>query len=277
MLILGTHMSSARGLARLGREALAIGANSAQFFLRNPRGFRAKPPDEANFKDFDKLMRAHDFGPVIAHAPYTFNPCSPEARVRELALEMAADDLAKMEHLPGNYYNVHPGTHGGQKLEIALGQIATTVSKLLAEQPATIILLETMSGKGTEVGWKFEELAEIIARVEHKGRVGICFDACHLYSAGYDIVHDLDGVLSEFDRLVGLERLKAFHLNDSLNPFGSRKDRHAVIGQGHIGLEPVLRIINHPSLEGLVFITETPLEPADHLIEIKTLRESYCR
>lgn len=265
-------MSIAKGYAHMGKETLAIGANTLQFFARNPRGAKARALDEADLAAFREMFAPDKIRCIVAHAPYTMNACSADEHLRELAVEMMKGDLKVMEYLPGNYYNFHPGSHVGQGLEIATEQIAEALNKVLYPEMQTTVLLETMAGKGTEVGRTFEELAAIIEKVELKDKVGVCMDSCHMWDAGYDIVEDMDGVLQEFDRIVGLEKLKAFHLNDSMNPKGSHKDRHALIGEGFIGAEGIHRIINHPQLQKLPFLLETPTDTAGHAIEIATLK-----
>jgi len=275
MLIIGTQLSSGKGLARLGWEAVAIGANTFQFFLRNPRGTKAKPLDAADVGRLLAIMAENGFGPIIAHSPYTLNACSRDPHLRELSAEMFADDLERMQHLPGNFYNMHPGSRTGQPLSEAVNFIAGMLNNTIDRHHDTTVLLETMSGKGSEVGSSFEELAEIIAKVGMNDKIGICFDACHLWDSGYDIVDDLDGVLTRFDNIIGLQRLKAFHINNSKNPLGAGKDRHAPIGEGFIGLEGIVAIINHPQLKHLPFITETPIEVEAHKLEIALLKSKY--
>lgn len=267
-LILGCHLSSSKGFLALGRNALHIGANTFQFFTRNPRGSKAKPLDLPDAQALRTLMAAHGFGPVLAHAPYTLNACSADARVREFAFETMADDLSRMEALPGNFYNLHPGSHVGQGAEAGISLIANTLNQILWPEQATTILLETMAGKGSEVGHTFEELAAILDKVRLNEKVAVCLDTCHVWDGGYDIVHDLDGVLAQFDRVIGLNKLKALHVNDSLNPCGARKDRHAQIGEGHIGAEAFARIAQHPVLAGLPKILETPNDDAGWAREI---------
>ena len=254
----GCHLSSSAGFLAMGNTALALGADTFQFFTRNPRGGRAKALDPEDAAALAALMRAHCFGPVIAHAPYTINPCSAEPRTREFARETMADDLLRLEVLPGNYYNVHPGSHVGQGTEAGIALIAETLNAILTPDGRTTVLLETMAGKGTEIGGRFEELREILDRVDAGARMGVCLDTCHVYDAGYDIAGDLDGVLTEFDRVIGLSRLRALHLNDSKNPFGSHKDRHEKRGQGSLGAEAFRRIVRQPALHGLPMVLETP-------------------
>ncbi|HIT53519.1 MAG TPA: deoxyribonuclease IV [Candidatus Fimivicinus intestinavium] len=272
-LFLGCHLSSSRGFLALGKTALRIGANTFQFFTRNPRGSRAKPLDEEDAHALRELMAEHGFGKLIAHAPYTLNACSADARVREFALETMADDLLRMESLPGNFYNFHPGSHVGQGTEQGIALIAEALNRILRPEQKTIVLLETMAGKGSEVGRRFEELREILDRVELRDHLGVCMDICHVFDAGYDIVNDLDGVLAVFDRVIGLQRLCALHLADSRNPLGSGKDRHAPIGEGQIGLPAFARIVRHPMLSGLPMCLETPCDEQGHAREIQLLRE----
>ena len=256
----------------MGNTALALGADTFQFFTRNPRGGRAKALDPEDAAALAALMRAHCFGPVIAHAPYTINPCSAEPRTREFARETMADDLLRLEVLPGNYYNFHPGSHVGQGTEAGIALIAETLNAILTPDGRTTVLLETMAGKGTEIGGRFEELREILDRVDAGARMGVCLDTCHVYDAGYDIAGDLDGVLTEFDRVIGLSRLRALHLNDSKNPFGSHKDRHEKLGQGSLGAEAFRRIVRHPALHGLPMVLETPNDLPGYAAEIAFLR-----
>lgn len=268
----GCHLSSSAGFLAMGNTALALGADTFQFFTRNPRGGRAKALDPEDAAALAALMRAHCFGPVIAHAPYTINPCSAEPRTREFARETMADDLLRLEVLPGNYYNFHPGSHVGQGTEAGIALIAETLNAILTPDGRTMVLLETMAGKGTEIGGRFEELREILDRVDAGARMGVCLDTCHVYDAGYDIAGDLDGVLTEFDRVIGLSRLRALHLNDSKNPFGSHKDRHEKLGQGSLGAEAFRRIVRHPALHGLPMVLETPNDLPGYAAEIAFLR-----
>ncbi len=276
MFYIGCHLSASDGFLAMGRTALSIGANTFQFFTRNPRGSKAKAIDPADVAAFLALAAENEFGTLVAHAPYTINPCSKDEHTREFARMTLADDLKRMEHLPGNVYNFHPGSHTGQGMETGIGQIAETLNAILTPGLRTTVLLETMSGKGSEVGSRFEELREIIDRVALSDKLGVCLDTCHVSDAGYDIADDLDGVLTEFDRVIGLERLKAVHINDSLNPRGSHKDRHARIGEGCLGAEALGRVVRHPALQGLPFVLETPNELAGYAREIallKALRE----
>lgn len=276
MRYIGCHLSSSAGFAAMGRTALSIGANTFQFFTRNPRGSRAKPVDPADVAAYLALAAKAGLGAILAHAPYTINPCSKDERTREFARLTLADDLRRMEYLPGNLYNFHPGSHTGQGLETGITQIADTLNAILTPAMHTTVLLETMSGKGSEVGSRFEELREIIDRVALSDKLGVCLDTCHVSDAGYDIADDLDGVLTEFDRIIGLGRLKAVHINDSLNPRGAHKDRHARIGEGCLGAEALGRVVRHPALQGLPFVLETPNELPGYAREIallKALRE----
>lgn len=272
-LFLGCHLSSSKGFLALGKTALRIGANTFQFFTRNPRGSKAKTLDLADAQALRELMAEHGFGKIIAHAPYTLNACSADAHVREFALETMADDLIRMEALPGNFYNFHPGSHVGQGAERGIILIADTLNAILRQEQSTTVLLETMAGKGSEIGRRFEELREILDRVELGDKMGVCMDICHVFDAGYDIVDDLDGVLAQFDRVIGLERLCAVHLADSRNPLGSAKDRHAPIGKGQIGLDAFRRIVRHPVLSKLPMCLETPHDEEGHAREIELLRE----
>lgn len=275
MIKIGCHLSSSKGFLHMGQEAVSIGANTFQFFTRNPRGSKAKPLDMEDIHAFRQFAEEHGIPVILAHAPYTLNPCSGTERTREFAFETMEDDLKRMEYLPGNYYNFHPGSHVGQGSEEGVRQIAEVLNHILWPEQTTTVLLETMSGKGTEVGRYFEELHEIIERVELESHVGGCLDTCHVYDAGYDIVQNLDGVIAEFDRIIGLDRLKAIHINDSKNPFESHKDRHEKIGEGALGLEAFVRIINHPNLRELPFYLETPNELTGYAREIKLLKENY--
>ncbi|MHA5219687.1 deoxyribonuclease IV [Dysosmobacter sp. Phy] len=271
---IGCHLSSSKGFAAMGRQALELGADTFQFFTRNPRGSRAKDLDEADAAALTALMAEHRFAPVVAHAPYTLNLCGAREENRAFALETMADDLRRLEHLPGQLYNFHPGSHVGQGEEIGTALIAAGLNVLLRPDQTTTVLLETMSGKGSEVGGSFESLRAILDRVELGEKVGICLDTCHVWDAGYDIAADFDGVLAEFDRLLGLDRLRAVHLNDSKNPLGSRKDRHACIGEGCIGLEALVRVVRHPALRDLPFCLETPNDLAGYAREIALLRRA---
>ena len=275
MLEIGCHLSSSRGFYHMGQEAAAIGANTFQFFTRNPRGSRAKAVDETDVARYLEYANAHDIRRILAHAPYTLNACSADARVREFALETMADDLRRMEFTPGQLYNFHPGSHTGQGAEKGIELIAELLNELLAPEQTTTVLLETMAGKGTEVGRTFDELAAIIRQVKLKDKIGVCLDTCHVWDGGYDIAGDLDGVLADFDSKIGLVRLKAIHLNDSLNECAAHKDRHARIGEGKIGLEALVRVINHPRLKQLPFFLETPNDLDGYAREIALLRSHY--
>lgn len=273
MLTIGCHLSASEGFLAMGKTALSIGANTFQFFTRNPRGSKAKAIDPDDAAAFLALAQANGFGRLVAHAPYTINPCSKTERTREFARMTLADDLKRMEYLPGNYYNFHPGSHTEQGMEVGISQIAETLNAILKPEQHTTVLLETMSGKSSEVGGRFEELREILDRVALNTRMGVCMDTCHISDAGYDIAGDIDGVLTEFDRVIGLERLKAVHINDSMNPLGAHKDRHAHIGEGYLGEAAFGRIINHPALRDLPFILETPNDLAGYAREIGRLKE----
>lgn len=275
MFYIGCHLSASDGFLAMGKTALSIGANTFQFFTRNPRGSKAKAIDPADVAAFLELAAEHGFGTLVAHAPYTINPCSKDEHTREFARMTLADDLRRMEHIPGNVYNFHPGSHTGQGMETGIGQIAETLNAILTPDIRTTVLLETMSGKGSEVGSRFEELREIIDRVELSDKLGVCLDTCHVSDAGYDIADDPDGVLAEFDRVIGLDRLRAVHVNDSLNPVGSHKDRHARIGEGCLGAEALGRVVRHPALQGLPFVLETPNELPGYAREIALLKELH--
>lgn len=271
---LGAHLSCAKGFLKMGEEAKGAGMQTMQFFLRNPRGAKAKAFDETDCAALRKFLQQNKFAPVIAHAPYTLNPCSPDTHIRELAEEMCGDDLKRMAHLPGNLYNFHPGSRLSQPLETAIDQIAEMLNRLISPDSPTTVLLETMAGKGSEVGRDFTELRAILDRVNCPEKIGVCFDTCHVWDAGYNIKDDLDGVLTDFDRVIGLNRLYAVHLNDSLNPCGSHKDRHALLGKGEIGFDALLRVVTHPALCALPFTLETPTDTAGHAAEIATLRRA---
>lgn len=275
MLNIGCHLSISKGYEAMGKDALSIGANTFQFFTRNPRGGSAKEIDPKDAEALARLMEENNFAPILAHAPYTLNLCSAEPKTRKFGREMMADDLRRMEQLPCKLYNFHPGSHTSQSVDVAIGQIIEALNMLITPEQTTIVLLETMAGKGSEVGRTFEELKLILDGVILQDKMGVCLDTCHLYDAGYDIVNDLEGVISHFDAVIGLERLYAIHLNDSMNPKGSGKDRHATIGEGTIGLETMKRVINHPKLSHLPFYLETPNELDGHAKEIKILKELY--
>jgi len=275
MFNIGCHLSTSKGFLGMGRDALSIGANTFQFFTRNPRGGKAKDLDQADIDAFLALAAENGFGKLLAHAPYTLNPCSGDERTRVFALEMMQDDLQRMERLPGNLYNFHPGSHVGQGEDIGIALIVEQLNAVLTPDLHTTVLLETMAGKGSEVGRTFEELRRILDGVVLQEKMGVCLDTCHLNDAGYDLVNDLDGVLERFDKAVGLDRLHAIHLNDSMNPLGARKDRHERIGHGHLGLEAIARVINHQALRHLPFLLETPNELPGFAEEIALLRGLY--
>lgn len=275
MLNIGCHLSSSKGFKHMGKEALSINANTFQFFSRNPRGSKAKAVDEKDTAALNEILQKNNFAPVLAHAPYTLNACSSDAGLREFAKNTMASDLEIMEHIPENMYNFHPGSHVGQGIDTAIDFITDMLNSILKEEYHTTVLLETMSGKGSEVGSTFEEISTIIDRVELNHKLGVCLDTCHIFSAGYDIVNDLDGVLEKFDKVIGLQRLKAVHLNDSMMPYNSHKDRHEKIGKGSIGLDAVIKFINHPELRHLPVYLETPNELDGYAAEIKLLRENF--
>ena len=273
MIYIGNHLSSSKGFEAMGKAALKLGANTFAFFTRNPRGGKAKEIDPADAKRLRSLMEEHHFGKLVAHAPYTMNVCAAKPDIREFSCNILKDDMERMEYLPGNYYNFHPGAHVGQGAEKGIALIAEALNEALKPEQTTTVLLETMAGKGTEVGRTFEELREILDRVELNDKMGVCLDTCHVWDGGYDIVNDLDDVLNEFDRVIGLDRLKAVHFNDSMNDCGSHKDRHAKIGEGKIGAEAMRRVALHPLLEGRPFILETPNDDEGYRREIQMVRE----
>ena len=277
MLYIGNHTSSSKGYAAMGRQIVKNGGNTFAFFTRNPRGGNAKAIDSADVSRFLEIAREHGFGKIVAHAPYTLNACAAKENLRDFARETFADDLKRMEATPGNYYNFHPGSHVGQGIETGIQKIAEVLNAVLTEEQTTTVLLETMAGKGSEVGSSFKELRAVMDLVEKRDKLGICLDTCHVWDAGYDIVNDLDGVLDEFDSVIGLEHLKAIHLNDSLNVLGSHKDRHAKIGEGEIGVDALVRVIRHPALDGKPFILETPNDDEGWTREIALLRERYAK
>lgn len=272
MFYIGCHLSCSKGFTAMERDAERIGATTFQFFTRNPRGSSVKALDLEDIREFLRRKEEKGLGTLVAHAPYTLNACSADEKVREFARNTMADDLERLEHTPGNVYNFHPGSHVKQGTETGIRLIAETLNAILKPEQSTIVLLETMAGKGSEVGSRFEELREILDRVELSEKMGVCLDTCHVWDGGYDIAGDLDGVLTEFDRIVGLSRLKAVHLNDSMNPLGARKDRHARIGEGHIGLDALVRVVNHPALRELPFCLETPNDLEGYKREIGLLR-----
>ena len=275
MFYIGCHLSASGGYLKMGETAAAIGATTFQFFTRNPRGGAAKAVNAEDIAAYRKFAEAHGIGRLVAHAPYTLNACSADARVREFAFMTMKDDLERLELLPGNYYNFHPGSHVGQGTEAGIAQICALLNAVLTPEQSTTVLLETMAGKGSEVGGRFEELAAIIAGTERAEKLGVCIDTCHLSDAGYDVIGDFEGVLDEFDRVIGLSRLKAVHLNDSMNPRGAKKDRHQKLGQGAIGLEAMAKIINSKHLQGLPFCLETPNELDGYAQEIALLKTLY--
>ena len=272
-MLIGNHLSASKGYAAMGKAALALDANTFAFFTRNPRGGKAKEIDEKDVEKFLNFAKEHEFGKIVAHAPYTMNLCAAKEDVRSFSKEMLLDDLKRMEYTPYNYYNFHPGAHVGQGAEKGIALIAEALNEALKPEQTTTVLLETMAGKGTEVGRTFEELREILDRVELNEKMGVCLDTCHVWDGGYDIVNDLDDVLNEFDRVIGLDRLKAVHFNDSMNDCGSHKDRHAKIGEGKIGAEAMRRVALHPLLEGRPFILETPNDDEGYRREIQMVRE----
>lgn len=277
MLHIGCHLSSSKGFFAMGQTALNINADTFQFFTRNPRGSKAKDIDEKDLEKLKQLMKENNFTKIVAHAPYTLNPCSADENKRNFAKKIIKDDLKRMELLPNQYYNFHPGNHMGQGIDFGISQISNLLNEILTSEQSTIVLLETMSGKGTEVGSKFEELAKIIENINLKEKIGVCIDTCHIFDGGYDIVNNLDEVIDDFDKIIGLKYLKAVHLNDSMNPFSSHKDRHQVIGKGSIGLESIIKIINHKKLSGLPFILETPNNLEGYKKEISVLKEAYAK
>ena len=275
MLYIGNHTSSSKGYLAMGKQTLANGGNTFAFFTRNPRGGRAKDINLQDVQEFLQLAQENHFGKIVAHAPYTMNCAGAKENLRDFARETMADDLKRLELTPGNYYNFHPGNHVGQGTETGIARIAEILNEVLTEEQSTTVLLETMSGKGSEIGRNFDELRQIIDRVERKDKLGVCLDTCHVWDGGYDIVNNLDGVFTEFDSVIGLDRLKAIHLNDSMNGLGSHKDRHAKIGEGEIGLEALVRVIRHPATKGIPFILETPNDDEGWTREIALLRKEY--
>lgn len=275
MLKIGCHLSSSKGYLAMGKTAVAIGANTFQFFTRNPRGGGAKPIDETDIAAYLAFAGDKGLQPILAHAPYTLNACAANESLRAFTRETMSDDLRRLEYIPGSLYNFHPGNHVGQGVEIGIKYIAETLYHVLTPQQSTIVLLETMAGKGSEIGRTFEELRAIIDMVEQKDRLGVCLDTCHVFDGGYDIVGNLEAVLEEFDKVIGLNCLKAIHLNDSMNPIGSHKDRHEKTGDGHIGIDALTRIINHPLLRELPFYLETPNDEQGHGKEIALLKSVY--
>lgn len=271
-MFIGNHLSSSKGFEHMGKEALALNANTFAFFTRNPRGGAAKEIEPEDAKKLRDLLKKEMFGVLVAHAPYTMNVCAAKEDIRRFSVDMLKDDLERMEYLPGNYYNFHPGAHVGQGADAAIPLIAEAINEALKPKHSTTVLLETMAGKGSEVGRNFEELRAILDLVKLPEKVGVCFDTCHVWDGGYDVVNDLDGVLAEFDRVIGLDKLKAVHFNDSMNECGSHKDRHEKIGEGKIGLEAMKRIAKHPLLQGIPFVLETPNDDAGYAREIALIR-----
>ena len=273
MLRIGNHLPSSKGYLAMGKHAVKLGATTFAFFTRNPRGGTAKPINEADVQAFLAYAKEHDIDRLVAHAPYTMNLCSAKPDIRQFGLNMLQDDMQRMEYTPGQYYNFHPASHTGQGAETGISQIADALNQTLTPEQTTTVLLETMAGKGSEVGRSFEELREILDRVTLSEKMGVCLDTCHIWDAGYNIADDLDGVLTQFDKVIGLHRLYAVHLNDSMNPCGAHKDRHQKLGQGCIGLDALVRVVNHPALKHLPFILETPNEDAGYAAEIALMRE----
>ena len=275
MLKIGCHLSSTKGYEAMAKTAVSINANTFQFFTRNPRGGKAKEINPTDIERYLAFAKMRGIDHILAHAPYTLNACSADESLREFAKNTMADDLMRMEYTPGNCYNFHPGSHVGQGVEAGITFISDMLNSILTLEQTTIVLLETMAGKGSEIGRSFEELREIMDRVHLKDKVGVCLDTCHVWDGGYDIVNDLDGVIQKFDDIIGLSNLKAIHLNDSMNPLGAHKDRHAKIGEGMIGLDALVRVINHPALCELPFYLETPNELDGYEKEIALLKENY--
>ena len=273
-LVIGCHLSSSKGYEAMARTAQDIGANTFAFFMRNPRGGATKAIDPEDIKRFESACEEIGMGTIVAHGSYTINPCSAKESVREFARVALDDDLARMEYTPGQYFNMHPGSHTGQGVEVGIEQIAETLNQVITADQTTTLLLETMAGKGSEVGSTFKELAAIRERMDHPEKVGVCLDTCHVWDAGYDIKDDLDGVLDEFDKLIGIDHLKALHVNDSLNVCGAHKDRHARIGEGEIGADALVRVVKHPALQGLPCILETPNELDGYAKEIAFFRDA---
>ena len=275
MLYLGCHLSSSGGFAAMGRTALSIGANTFQFFTRNPRGGQAKAIDPADAKALAEMQRSGVIGPIVAHAPYTINPCAAAEKTLEFARQTMKDDLARMEYLPGNFYNFHPGSHVGQGADAGIRLIAETLDLAMTQEQSTTVLLETMAGKGTEIGGRFSELRDVIDRCKLPEKLGVCLDTCHVHDAGYDIVSQFEDVLAEFDRVLGLSRLRAIHLNDSKNPLGARKDRHECIGRGELGLEALERVLRFAAARDLPVVLETPNDLTGYAAEIALLRNNF--
>lgn len=274
MINIGCHLSISKGFEHIAKEAISINANTFQFFTRNPQGGKARELNLSDIKKYNILANENNFSKIVAHAPYTLNPCSNNPQTREFAELVFIDDIKRMEHIPNNYYNFHPGSHVGQGINAGIEMIVNLLNKIIKHNQSTMILLETMSGKGSEVGSKFEELSSIISQIEIKEKIGICLDTCHIYAAGYDIVNNLDDVINQFDKIIGLNNLKAIHLNDSLMPLGSHKDRHAKIGEGEIGSKALIQFINHPAIKNLPIILETPNDLIGYANEIEFLHKN---
>ncbi len=273
MIYIGNHLASSKGFEAMGKMALKLGGDTFAFFTRNPRGGSAKEIIPADAQKLCELLKVNNFGTLVAHAPYTMNVCSAKEDIRQFSKDMLKDDMARMEYVPGSYYNFHPGSHTGLGTDVAIPMIAEALNEALTLDMKTTVLLETMAGKGSEVGATFEELRAIIDLVDLKDKIGVCFDTCHVWDGGYDIVNNLDGVLEEFDRVIGLDRLKAIHFNDSMNECGTHKDRHACIGEGKIGADAMKRVVQHPLLQGKTFILETPNDDEGYAREIAMIRE----
>lgn len=273
-LNLGCHLSVSKGYEHMGREALSIGANTFQFFTRNPRGGSFKPPTDEDISALVKLMQENSFAPIIAHAPYTFNPCAADEGIRDYTKRVMAEDVRLLDKIPNALYNFHPGCHVSQGVDVGIEKTADTLNTILAESEKTMVLIETMAGKGTEIGKTFEEIQQIIERVENKSRVGVCLDTCHIHDGGYNVSEDPYGVFGEFDKVIGLDRLKAIHLNDSKNVLGAHKDRHEKIGDGSLALDGIIKIITHPALINLPICLETPNDIEGYAREIKLLQEA---
>lgn len=273
MINIGAHLSISKGYASACKKANSIGANTFQYFPRNPRGGKAKSLDTKDVENFVDLVKEYSFAPILCHAPYTYNLCSAKEEVRYFAKNAMREDLQKLELLPVHLYNFHPGSHVGQGVDIGINKIVEILNDIVTDDITSYVLLETMAGKGTEIGRSFDEISNIINRVEFKEKLGVCLDTCHVFCAGYDIVNDLDGVLNEFDKIIGLDKLKAIHLNDSMMPFGSNKDRHAEIGKGLIGKDALINILTHPLLKDIPFFLETPLDDDGHKEEIKYIKD----
>lgn len=272
MIYIGNHLSASKGYLAMGKAAVALGADTFAFFTRNPRGGKAKEIEPSDVEAFLEFAQEHHFGPLVAHAPYTMNLCSDKEDIRRFARDMFADDLQRMEYTPGNYYNFHPGSHVGQGVDVGIPVIIDVLNECLSPTQTTVVLLETMAGKGSEIGRSFEEIRRILDGVILQDKIGVCLDTCHIWDGGYDVVGDIDGVLETFDRVIGLDRLYAVHLNDSMNVQGSHKDRHQKIGQGKIGAEGLRRVVTHPLLQGKPFILETPNDDAGYAAEIAQIR-----